>query len=46
MDKWECTLCGWVYDPEDEGGVAFEDQPDDYECPVCGAGKDVFERVE
>ena len=53
MKKYECTVCGWVYDPEkgDENhglsaGVSFEDLPDDFECPLCGVGKDEFEEVE
>ena len=53
MDKYVCTLCGYVYDPENgdpEGGVApgtkWEDVPDDWECPVCGASKDDFEKEE
>ena len=53
MDKWVCTLCGYVYDPEQgdpdngvEPGTAFEDVPDDWECPICGATKDDFEVQE
>jgi rubredoxin len=53
MKKYECTLCGYVYDPElgdpdngVEAGTAFEDVPDDWVCPDCGAGKDEFEPVE
>ena len=53
MDKWECTACTYVYDPAvgdpDNGvepGTAFEDIPDDWICPECGAGKDEFEKVE
>jgi rubredoxin len=53
MDKYECTLCGYVYDPAkgdpDNGvnpGIAFEDVPEDWVCPVCGAGKEDFEKVE
>jgi len=49
--KYECP-CGYVYDPAEgdpENGVApetdFEDLPDDWECPVCGADKSVFEKV-
>jgi len=42
MKKYICTVCGFVYDEEVEG-VPFEELPDDYECPVCGAGKDLFE---
>lgn len=53
MDKYVCTVCDWVYDPEvgdPENGVApgtrFEDIPDDWVCPVCGVGKDMFEKVD
>lgn len=49
MTKYECDVCGWVYDPEkgdpDHGvapGTAFEDIPDDWTCPECGVGKDSF----
>lgn len=53
MDKWQCVLCGYVYDP-DVGdpsqdvppGTAFEDLPDDWTCPDCGAEKSDFERME
>jgi rubredoxin len=52
MDKWRCMLCGYVYDPDigdPEGGiipgVAFEDLPEGWVCPVCGAAKDLFEKV-
>ncbi|MDD3669600.1 MAG: flavin reductase [Alphaproteobacteria bacterium] len=40
QEKWVCTVCGYVY----EGGEPFELLPDDYVCPVCGLGKDVFEK--
>jgi rubredoxin len=53
MDKWICTLCQYVYDPavgDPDGGItpgtAFEDIPDGWVCPVCGAGKDMFEKIE
>ena len=53
MDKYECTVCGYIYDPEegdpDNGipaGTAFADLPDDWVCPVCGASKDDFTKVE
>ncbi len=53
MDKYECTVCGYIYDPEDgdpdnniEPGTAFEDISDDWVCPVCGATKDQFDKVE
>lgn len=42
MDKYLCEACGWVYEPEENGGVAFEDLSDDYVCPVCAVGKDMF----
>lgn len=52
MKKYKCALCGYVYDPavgDPDGGVApntqFEDIPDDWVCPVCGASKDQFEEV-
>ena len=51
MDKYVCKVCGYVYDPEkgdpDNGikpGTKFEDVPDDWVCPVCGAGKEDFEK--
>lgn len=53
MDKYKCMVCGYVYDPErgDEDGnvapgVAFEDLPDDWLCPVCSVDKGVFEKME
>lgn len=53
LDKYECQLCGYVYDPAigdpDSGvapGTAFESLSDDWVCPVCGASKDDFEKVE
>ena len=53
MEKYVCTVCDWVYDPtigDPEGGIApgtkFEDIPDDWVCPVCGVGKDLFEPVK
>ena len=53
MEKYVCTVCGYVYDPENgdpdsgiEKGTAFEDIPEDWVCPLCGVGKDMFEKVE
>jgi rubredoxin len=50
MKKYVCSVCGYVYDPAqgdpDNGvasGTAWEDVPEDWVCPVCGAGKDDFE---
>ena len=53
MDTYECTVCGYLYNP-DEGdpdngidpGTSFEAIPDDWVCPVCGASKDMFEIAE
>ena len=51
MERWICTICQYVYDPAvgdpDRGiepGTSFEALPDDWCCPLCGAGKDVFEK--
>jgi len=51
MNRYICKVCGYVYDPEagdpDSGikpGTKFEDIPDTWECPVCGASKDDFEK--
>ncbi len=53
MDKYICSLCGYVYDPEigdpDCGvaaGTAFADLPEEWVCPDCGAGVDVFEQTD
>lgn len=50
MKKQRCLICGYVYDPEAgdpangvKPGTAWEDVPEDWICPVCGAGKDEFE---
>lgn len=52
LDKYECSVCGYVYDPEKgdpDGGIApgtpFDKLPDDWVCPTCGASKDQFEKV-
>lgn len=52
MSKWKCNVCGYVYDPEtgdpDSGvapGTPFESLPDNWVCPICGASKDMFEKV-
>jgi len=53
MAKYECSVCGYIYDPEmgdPEGGIPpgtpFEELPEGWVCPVCGASKDEFEKVE
>lgn len=43
--KYVCKLCGYVYDDEVEA-VPFEDLPDDWTCPLCGAAKSEFEKQD
>ncbi|MBQ9068813.1 MAG: rubredoxin [Eggerthellaceae bacterium] len=43
--KYVCPVCGYVYDPADHGGVAFEDLPDDWVCPRCKVPKAKFNRA-
>jgi len=52
MQKFECTVCSYIYDPElgdpDNGvapGTVWEDVPEDWMCPECGVGKEDFEAV-
>jgi rubredoxin len=52
LSKWECTVCGYVYDPaigdptqDVAPGVDFKDLSDDWTCPECGVGKDLFEEL-
>ena len=53
MSKYICEICGWVYD-EEKGhptqgivaGTKFEDLPEDFECELCGVGKDQFTKEE
>lgn len=53
MQKWRCTICDYLYDPESgdpdngvEPGTAWEDLPDDWVCPDCGVEKDMFEPAD
>ena len=52
MDRYECP-CGYIYDPAEGDaphnipiGTAFEDLPDDWVCPLCGAEKEYFEKLD
>lgn len=45
MARYECTVCGFIYDEEKEG-KKWEELPDDWVCPACGAGKSSFKRLE
>jgi len=49
MTKYVCDVCGYIYDPAAgdpdanvKAGTAFADLPEDWVCPMCGAGKDSF----
>lgn len=53
MEKYLCTVCDYVYNPElgdPEAGISpgtsFEELPEDWVCPLCGMGKEVFEVTE
>lgn len=53
MEKYECLVCGYIYDPKVgdvengvEPGTDFEDIPEDWVCPICAVGKDQFEVFE
>ena len=45
MTVYRCAICDYEYDEEQEG-VKWEDLPDDWVCPVCGAGKVVFSPID
>ena len=52
MARYKCSACEYIYD-EDRGdpsggvkpGTKFLDIPDDWVCPECGVGKDMFDRM-
>ena len=53
ITKYRCVVCGYIYDPEKgdpesgiELGTPFEELPDNWVCPICGATKDQFEEVD
>jgi len=53
LDKYQCSVCGYIYDPllgDPDGGIkpgtAFDDLPDNWVCPICGAGKGDFTKEE
>ena len=43
--KYVCSICGYVYDPAEHDGVAFEDLPDDWKCPRCKRPKEKFNKA-
>ncbi len=53
MKKWQCMVCGFIYDEElglpDEGvapGTRWDEMPEDWSCPDCGVSKEDFEMIE
>jgi rubredoxin len=53
MEKWECTACGYIYDPgvgdPDNSippGTSFESLPDAWVCPQCGVSKEFFQKID
>ena len=45
MQRYKCTVCGYIYDEAKEE-TKFVELPEDWTCPLCGATKDMFELVE
>jgi len=43
--KYVCSICGYVYDPAEHDGTAFDDLPEDWKCPRCKQGKENFNRA-
>ncbi|HAL94040.1 MAG TPA: rubredoxin [Rectinema sp.] len=53
MKKYVCDVCGYIYDPAEgdpdgkiPAGTPFEELPDDWVCPMCGASKDSFSPMD
>jgi len=53
MQKYKCKVCGYIYDPnvgdpdsDIKPGTSFEQLPDNWVCPVCGAAKSEFEKID
>lgn len=53
MNKYKCTVCGYIYDPavgdstqSIVAGTPFEKLPDSWVCPECGVGKDLFVPIQ
>ena len=53
IGKYECSVCGYVYDPKKgdpnsgiKPGTPFDKLPDDWTCPICGAKKEAFKKIE
>jgi rubredoxin len=46
MQKYQCEACGYIYDPAEHNNVSFESLPEDWVCPECGVGKDMFVPID
>jgi len=46
MKNYLCTICGYIYRPEENDNIEFKDLADSWVCPLCHEGKDVFEEIE
>jgi rubredoxin len=53
MNKYKCFICGYIYDEElgdptlgIPSGTPFQELPEDWHCPICGAGKEEFYELE
>lgn len=53
MEKYRCVICDYIYDPAEgdpgsgvDPGTSFDDLPADWVCPLCGAGKEDFEKMQ
>ena len=53
MSKYQCNVCGYIYDPAEgdtgngvQPGTAFSELPDEWRCPLCGADKSQFTKLE
>lgn len=46
MKKYVCDVCGYVYNPEENDGIEFENLPDYYTCPLCGVPKNNFSEIK
>ncbi|AMK15202.1 rubredoxin [Methanobrevibacter olleyae] len=51
MAQYKCSVCGYIYDTETgeerrnvPAGTAWEDVPEDFKCPLCGAVKKMFRK--
>lgn len=44
--KYVCDVCCFEYDPAENDNIPFEDLPEDWVCPVCGAGKEEFSKQD